>query len=803
VADRAGNVKNATVSGIQIDRTAPSSLISLPDPLASTWYGGPVTVTLHPVDSLSGVDATFFSVDGGAAQAYAGPFSFGLGGIHALTFWSTDRAGNTEDNTAVQNTVILKIDNVPPTIDGHRVPVANEFGWNNGPVTVTFDCADAESGVAACDPGVTLDNEGAGQGYTGTAQDVAGNTSQATVDGINIDLTPPTLTGAATDSPNAFGWYRGDVTIHWTGTDGLSGIDPATQPADDAITGEGGNLGAGPASVSDRAGNIAFGSVSGIRIDRTPPAISGAVVKNDGSLRTPNPAGWFNSAVRVRFACSDALSGVQECGQDVVLSGDGFGQSATGAATDRADNAAGTTVSGINIDAQPPQSTASISCTKKNGYCSGSSATVVLTAVDQAGLSGVKEIHFSVDGGAWVVSAGASKTVPVPLSGSGTATVAFYAVDNAGNSEAVSGVDITYDTIAPAVTHTLSPAANAAGWNHADTTVHFDARDDSDGSGVDPSTVTPDQTVSTETAGVDVNGSAEDYAGNVGVDSVTVRLDKTAPTISGAATTSPNANGWYQTPVTITFACNDSLSGVATCGPGQTLSTDGANQAVTGNAVDRADNASSKTVSGINIDTAQPAMTVNGVADGGVYTLGSVPGGSCTASDGGSGLAGPCAFTRSGGLTNGVGTFTFAATASDRAGNTSTITGSYRVIYRFDGFLQPINDTAHQIGSATSVFKAGSTVPAKLQLMRADGTVVSANAPPQWLTPAKGTAISAPVDESLYGDPATSGSTYRWDSSGQQYLYNWGTAKNQANSFWRVGVLLDDGQTYYVNIGLR
>jgi len=68
-----------------------------------------------------------------------------------------------------------------------------------------------------------------------------------------------------------------------------------------------------------------------------------------------------------------------------------------------------------------------------------------------------------------------------------------------------------------------------------------------------------------------------------------------------------------------------------------------------------------------------------------------------------------------------VGTFSFTATGKDRAGHTSTQTGSYKVIYRFDGFLQPINDTAHQIGVATSIFKGGSAVPAKLQLKKAHG----------------------------------------------------------------------------------
>ena len=74
---------------------------------------------------------------------------------------------------------------------------------------------------------------------------------------------------------------------------------------------------------------------------------------------------------------------------------------------------------------------------------------------------------------------------------------------------------------------------------------------------------------------------------------------------------------------------------------------------------------------------------------------------------------------------------------------------------------------------------------------------------PQWIVPVRGGSMRAPVDESLYGDSATSGGTYRWDATAQQYIYDWGTAKSGAGSYWRIGVRLDDGQTYFVNIGLR
>jgi hypothetical protein len=122
-------------------------------------------------------------------------------------------------------------------------------------------------------------------------------------------------------------------------------------------------------------------------------------------------------------------------------------------------------------------------------------------------------------------------------------------------------------------------------------------------------------------------------------------------------------------------------------------------------------------------------------------------------------------------------------------------------VYKFDGFLQPINDTAHQTGLTTSVFKAGSTVPAKFQLRNSAGQVVQSTGAPVWLTPVKGVAMSLPVDESAVTVSADSGSSFRWDSTAQQYIYNWKTGTG--GNYWRVGVTLDDGETYYVNIGLR
>ena len=891
--DNAGNTASKTVSGIQIDRTAPTTTASVPGPLDSGWYADAVPVTLTGHDALSGVNTTQYSVDGGPAQAYTGAFSFATKGTHTISYRSTDVAGNIEDNTGnsitlkidgnpptttvinpispasgwfvtsgipvafdatdaesgiaatyyqidggdpqtygqpftadlstgthtitywsvdladnveAKQTTQVKVDTVPPTITGSRSPAPNAHGWNNTDVAVTFACSDADSGlngIAGCGPDATVSSQGADQQVQGDTQDVAGNANSTTVDHINIDKTPPTLTGAATTDPNSAFWYKGDVSIGWTGADGLSGIDPATQPANSLITGEGRNLGAS-ANIADNAGNNGTGSASGINIDRTTPTITGVLPGGK------NAAGWYSGDVTVGFTCADpsladgtAGSGVATCPSDVLLKGDGANQSVTSAAsTDVAGNpSAGKTVSGINIDGHAPQTTADNQCTATNGYCTGSTATVVLTATD-VGPSGVKEIHYSVNGATWQVSAGATKSVSVPLDGTGNASVSYYAVDIAGNTESANQIALKYDNIGPTVTHTVTPAANAADWNNSNVTVHFAATDTDPGSGVDPNTITPDVTVSTETStsGTVVNGSAKDTAGNLGTDSVTIKLDKTAPSITGAILSgTKGSNGWFISPVTVHFTCSDALSGLAVCPDDVTLTANGANQSLTRTATDIAGNVGSATVSGISIDNENPTITAVNVA-GGFYALGAAPAATCTASDSFSGVA-ACNVTVTGGKANGVGTFTYTATATDKASNSATQTGTYQVVYRFDGFLQPINDTAHQIGTSISVFKAGSTIPVKLQLRKADGTIVQATTAPVWLTPVKGSSMSLAVDETAYTASGDSGSTYRYDATAQQYIYNWKTGTG--GNYYRIGVTLDDGQTYYVNIGLR
>jgi hypothetical protein len=424
----------------------------VPKALPSGWYRGAVKVVLTAADGLSGVAKTYYRVGDGETRTYSGDGLPDLErGRHKITFWSVDEAGNVEDNETPGQSIVVQIDDLKPTITGSRTPAAGQFGWNNGPVDVSFTCKDEDSGIAGCvgDARILEETTREGVSLDGTASDIAGNVSSAQVGPIKVDLTKPTLSGAPTTEPSsAEGWYRGDVAINWSGQDGLSGIDEATLPQNSVITGEGTELSAGPATVKDKAGNESDPARSAaVSIDRTAPSVAGKIVDREGADRAPNADGWFNSAVRVKFACADALSTIAECPADVVLGEDGRGLSAKGTATDKAGNTAETTVPGINIDSTLPVTRAEVKCSGANGYCRDS-ATVSFTAVDPGELSsGAKEIEYRINDGAWQ-TAGA-EPVTVRLDGSGKVEVSYRATDKAGNTEDVKTTEIKHDSIAP------------------------------------------------------------------------------------------------------------------------------------------------------------------------------------------------------------------------------------------------------------------------------------------------------------------------------------------------------------------
>jgi hypothetical protein len=399
----------------------------------------------------------------------------------------------------------------------------------------------------------------------------------------------------------------------------------------------------------------------------------------------------------------------------------------------------------------------------------------------------------------WTVSAasdGASYSTEDKVTASGQATISKdYTVtfdansDETGISRKSDKVTIHVvvpaepaDTTAPVVSATPDRDANENGWYNNDVTVSFSASD------VESGIKSVDEPITVTSEGKEqlISGNAINGAGLVGTGSTTISIDKTAPMITGSIDKTKNAAGWYKDDVTVSFAADDALSGIASITSPVTL-TEGADQSVTGKAVDKAGNSADSSVSGINIDKTAPAITVE---NGGTYTLNQIV--SWSASDALSGLA-----TSASGMidTSKVGPRTQTITAADNAGNTSTVTITYNVKYVFSGIQSPIN------ANGSSVFKAGSTIPVKFFLKDASGAYIST---------ASATITYAKLVNGAFGNDAEAVSTssavvgneFRYDLTSNQYIFNMNT-KGLTSGTYRLTITLDDGMSYCVQIGLK
>ncbi|ACO45837.1 PxKF domain-containing protein [Deinococcus deserti] len=331
--DNAGNSATATVGSISIDKTAPE--ISGADVNDTIWRKTPLSVSFTANDDTSGLET---STDASFSLTATADSTRVNGNPVPTTVSRTvkDKAGNT----AVR-TVNALIDTAKPTISGSTDSRANDKGWYTADVTVSFQCADALSGLKSCSASQKL-TEGADQSATGTATDNAGNNETATLNGLKIDTSKPTIDYTLSSPVPASGWYTSDVTVTFTCADSVSGV--ASCPKAITVSADGPTEITG--SVTDQAGHSASITPFTIQLDKTAPAISYVLRGTTGKN------GWYTSDVIIDYTCTDAASGVNTCPADTTLTSSAASQLHT--ATDKAGNSGKVTVEAINIDKIAP-----------------------------------------------------------------------------------------------------------------------------------------------------------------------------------------------------------------------------------------------------------------------------------------------------------------------------------------------------------------------------------------------------------------------------------------------------------------
>jgi hypothetical protein len=280
-----------------------------------------------------------------------------------------------------------------------------------------------------------------------------------------------------------------------------------------------------------------------------------------GTLGTNN---WYTSSVTVNWVVTGAAN---SSGCDAkTLTADTTGTTLTCTASDLN----GTTVirsRTFKIDKTPPTAAPAASrAADANGWYNHA-LTVTFSGTD--GTSGI--------------AACSTKTYSGPDNAS--ATVSGSCTDNAGNVGA-SSLPLKYDATPPVTVAAASRAADANGWyNHA-LTVSFAGSDVTSGI----ASCSSAGYSGPDSGSAAVGGSCTDKAGNVGASSLPLKYDATAPVTAASASRAADAKGWYNHPLTVSFAGSDVTSGIAGCSSASYSGPDNASASVAGSCTDKAGN---------------------------------------------------------------------------------------------------------------------------------------------------------------------------------------------------------------------
>jgi outer membrane protein assembly factor BamB len=157
--DVAGNIETHQTRILNIDAIAPVTQATVSGTAGvNGWYRSPVQISLSATDNQTGVSGSFYQIDGGALQTYAGSFVFSTAGQHTIQYFSRDNVNNTE----VPRSLVVNIDTVAPVVTAAANPATAPKGPKPVSVTISGSATDALSGINSASYNV-IDEYGATQ----------------------------------------------------------------------------------------------------------------------------------------------------------------------------------------------------------------------------------------------------------------------------------------------------------------------------------------------------------------------------------------------------------------------------------------------------------------------------------------------------------------------------------------------------------------------------------------------------------------------------------------------------------------
>jgi hypothetical protein len=298
------------------------------------------------------------------------------------------------------------------------------------------------------------------------------------------------------------GWFTGagaPVAVSWSAPSGASLTDCQFQTITTDTSGTNVSCGAYyPAQQQTVTVTVT------VRRDTTPPQVTGIA-----AARAPDANGWYNHAVGVTLAGSDATSGIASCDAPTYSGPDSGSAVASGVCRDAAGNTSAPAATTLEYDATAPSASAALArAPDANGWYS-------------------KPVGVSF-AGSDATSGLASCTPAATYSGpdSGTADVGGECTDKAGNHTGASAT-LRYDSTPPAAAAQPTRPPDENGWYSKPLTVEFKGTDTLSGVA---SCTSPVSYSRPDSADAKVTGSCRDAAGNVSAPaSSSFKFDATPP----------------------------------------------------------------------------------------------------------------------------------------------------------------------------------------------------------------------------------------------------------------------------------
>ena len=328
----------------------------------------------------------------------------------------------------------------------------------------------------------------------------------------------------------------------------------------------------------------------------------------------------------------------------------------------------------------------------------GQPTTITATVSEADSSAPLGTVQFELDGQnlGTPVSVGPGHTAVSPTIGSGGSLVpgahtvsatftpadtSVYAPGSASTTQTVNqAASTTAVTVQPGtITATVAPVSPGAGTPTG--TVTFSVDGTNVGSGALSNGTA---TLSYAVPSGKTHQIAAAYAGNSDFTGSSASTSRSDPAIAATLSSAhpKTADGWYRSPVTVTFACTANGAPLAAACPSAVeLASNGAGQSITRTITATNGGAGTVVVSGIDIDQTRPTVKLTGARSGATY-VGSVRAPRCVAKDSVSGIA-SCKLSRhetSSGRGLDITTVRYTATATSRAGNTTTASVTYHLL---------------------------------------------------------------------------------------------------------------------------